>query len=346
MSSRENHINITRDNYEEYFLLYIDNELPAAAKKEIDTFLLLHPDLQEEFELLQGTKLEADSFVFNDKEALLAGSFRKDATDESLLLFLDNELDENESKRVQFELDNNLVYYNSYQQLKAARLDPDEKIICPFKTELYHTDVNRRPVYWLRIAAAAILLIGAGSLVLLNKDRANDQPVASQPAKKPLDVTSPVKQTETTPAEQVLANADDVITQPEESTPEKKIEKTPVREYKVRNIVPDDQVAAVTPEEINHARTVAIERDPVYVAGNDGKINPHDVVTNPVVTSYNSIAGTSKETQTVADVSNGKQGSVRGLLRKATRFIEHRTGINAVNDDDKLLVGMVAINLK
>jgi hypothetical protein len=33
-------------------------------------------------------------------------------------------------------------------------------------------------------------------------------------------------------------------------------------------------------------------------------------------------------------------------LRKATRTLERRTGIKAVNDDDELLVGAVALKLK
>jgi hypothetical protein len=40
-----------------------------------------------------------------------------------------------------------------------------------------------------------------------------------------------------------------------------------------------------------------------------------------------------------------KKGSVRGFLRKATRFIERRTGINPTNEDDELLIGAIAIKL-
>ena len=42
---------------------------------------------------------------------------------------------------------------------------------------------------------------------------------------------------------------------------------------------------------------------------------------------------------------NDKKGSFRGFLRKATRFIERRTGINPTNEDDELLIGAVAIKL-
>ena len=44
------------------------------------------------------------------------------------------------------------------------------------------------------------------------------------------------------------------------------------------------------------------------------------------------------------DVASNK-GSVKGFLRKTTRLIEKRTGIDATNDGE-LLIGAVAINLK
>jgi len=43
--------------------------------------------------------------------------------------------------------------------------------------------------------------------------------------------------------------------------------------------------------------------------------------------------------------SNDRKGSVKGFLRKATRMIEKRTGIDPTNDGE-LFIGAVAINLK
>ncbi len=58
------------DNYEEYFLLNIDNELDAAGKHEVEKFVLQHPKLQEEFTLLKQTVLEPEHIVFEDKRSL------------------------------------------------------------------------------------------------------------------------------------------------------------------------------------------------------------------------------------------------------------------------------------
>jgi hypothetical protein len=63
-----NSINI--NNYEEYFLLDVDNELSTTEKADVEKFVLQHPKLQDEFTLLHETKLEAEVIEFKDKAVL------------------------------------------------------------------------------------------------------------------------------------------------------------------------------------------------------------------------------------------------------------------------------------
>ena len=44
---------ITRENYQEFFLLYIDNELSAADARAVEEWVEANPDLEEEWESLQ-----------------------------------------------------------------------------------------------------------------------------------------------------------------------------------------------------------------------------------------------------------------------------------------------------
>ncbi|NNV56784.1 anti-sigma factor family protein [Limnovirga soli] len=61
---------ITMDNYESYFLLYIDNELDAKSKAEVETFVLQHPALQVNFTLLRELVLPAEIIEFTGKDSL------------------------------------------------------------------------------------------------------------------------------------------------------------------------------------------------------------------------------------------------------------------------------------
>ena len=62
-------INIT--NYEEQLLNYIDDEVTAEERKEIEKFAGLYPAVQKELSLLQKTKLQPEAeIVFSDKSTL------------------------------------------------------------------------------------------------------------------------------------------------------------------------------------------------------------------------------------------------------------------------------------
>ncbi|MEJ0102609.1 MAG: hypothetical protein WDO19_08680 [Bacteroidota bacterium] len=63
---------IDRHNYEEFFLLYVDNELTAEQKNSVHRFIQENPDLARELEILQQVTLKADdAIVFDGKETLL-----------------------------------------------------------------------------------------------------------------------------------------------------------------------------------------------------------------------------------------------------------------------------------
>ena len=75
-------------------------------------------------------------------------------------------------------------------------------------------------------------------------------------------------------------------------------------------------------------------------------INKNDV-TLPSVTSLNdqtTKAITAVQTD-VVKTDNEKKSTLKGFLRKATRFIERRTNISTTNENDELLIGAVSLKL-
>jgi cytoskeletal protein RodZ len=62
---------INETNYEEFFLLYVDGELTAAERREVESFAATKPQFQQELNLLLQTKVEpAHEVVFPDKSLL------------------------------------------------------------------------------------------------------------------------------------------------------------------------------------------------------------------------------------------------------------------------------------
>ena len=65
-------MNINRHNYEEYFILYADNELSSDDRRMVDEFVLANPDLKDELDIFQHSILSADtSLNFENKDSLL-----------------------------------------------------------------------------------------------------------------------------------------------------------------------------------------------------------------------------------------------------------------------------------
>jgi hypothetical protein len=79
---------------------------------------------------------------------------------------------------------------------------------------------------------------------------------------------------------------------------------------------------------------------------NNGLKSSKDILNTGPVTSLDLERKTIKETPEELGETANRKGSFKGFLRKATRVIEKRTGIDPTNGDGDLLIGVVAINLK
>src|SRR5690349_2134056 len=128
---------ISRNNYEEHFLLYADNELSAAEKAAVEEFAKAHPDLQQELDLLLQTKLPVENFSLENKEALFADSMKLNSIDENLLLYIDNELNEIGKKTIEQKLKNDKSYQAQYADLLKTKPSSPDTIVYPYKKELF-----------------------------------------------------------------------------------------------------------------------------------------------------------------------------------------------------------------
>lgn len=61
---------ITRENYEIYFMEYMDGNLSAREQAEVEAFLLVHPDLRELLDGMDEVRLEVPAEVFGKKEEI------------------------------------------------------------------------------------------------------------------------------------------------------------------------------------------------------------------------------------------------------------------------------------
>ncbi|MBD0285369.1 MAG: hypothetical protein ICV79_08080 [Flavisolibacter sp.] len=364
MSFNNNHNNpleITPTNYEEYFLLYIDDELSPEEKKAVEAFVLLHPELKEELDLLLETKLPAEVISLGDKESLMAEEMKANAWQEQLLLYIDDELNAEEKKLFENELSGNAALQKQYSLLQKTKSNKAEIILYPSKNELYrHTEKRAAlPVYWMRIAAAVLVILFAGLFFWMAQERTqSQQPIAvqsqqAQPHQEPhvFDDEPPVPFDSAAIAHPVQKD----YLAAEDKKKEYTEEATHINNKALRNVKTTPQepiIREIARNTTNPIKEPLVKQKDV-LSNSPAKDETPDVAINKIpVTSDTPPAYSTTEASAnnpKADFAVNKEerkgGTLKTILRKATRFIERRTGIQTTNEDDELLIGAVAIKL-
>lgn len=150
-------MNINRDNYETFFLLYIDNELSVEERNAVTIFVHENPDLQQEFEVLAQSILQPEPVAYLNKSKLLKKESKTVEIEENLLLYIDKELDKNKTNQLEFLLKTDKIIAAELAILKQTKLTPDKDIVFINKQSLYRKEETRViPFGWWKLAAAAI----------------------------------------------------------------------------------------------------------------------------------------------------------------------------------------------
>ena len=165
-------LKVERHNYEEYFLLYVDNELNAEQRLAVENFIAQNEDLRSEFEMLQQAVLSLDDIHFNQKDTLL-----KKETGISInnyetyfLLSVDNELNNTEKASVEKFVLQHPKLQDEFTLLHKTKLKP-EAIIFNNKEALLRKERRVVSMLWMRMSvAAAVIGIVAFSWFASNDD--------------------------------------------------------------------------------------------------------------------------------------------------------------------------------
>ncbi|MEP7252692.1 MAG: hypothetical protein ABI683_09940 [Ginsengibacter sp.] len=175
---------INRNNYEEYFLLYADNELTDNEKIEVLKFIRENKDLENEFKTIQDTICKPDNIVMQDKSSLLRATENDFVTEknyeEIFVLYHDNELGSEEKTGTELFLRDNPHLRKEFDFIGRAKLTPDKSITFPRKKDLYHKEKDGRVIpiaFWRSLAAA--MFIGFGLWIF---ETYREQPAVPQTA--------------------------------------------------------------------------------------------------------------------------------------------------------------------
>jgi len=354
-------MNISRYNYEECFLLYVDNELTPAERGLVEAFVLQNPDLEEEFTMLKQSQLKPDaSLVWEDKSVLFRSE--KDQLidlqnyETFFLLYVDNELNVGERRVVESFVSQHPALQQELDILMNARLTADSEIVFPNKQLLYRETAKVKVIsikVWRMVAVAAMLILAVGIfwLVSINdnatesakkdgqqKDNSKEQlvqkknevdknqsdaPLVAEADKKDVEVDQP----KTLPGETKKVNPR--FTKENESN-------------KLANILKEESTE-ITDEPTIHPRLVArVDALEADVIGSSN-VRKTIIIDQPYETS----------TEVIPEIDNGVEtfgstqpkSKLRGFFRQVSRVVEKTTNLPA-DKNKKLRIGNIEIALK
>lgn len=166
---------INKNNYEAFFLDYIEGSLDAEQISALMLFVVDHPELKEELQGLEMIKLKPDTQIrFGEKKLLkkpvvnAVGQINKNNYQEFFAAASENDLNKSDSKNLQQFLRSNPDLQKEYELILLCRLQPDASIVFADKDLLKKTPLISLPLkrlyYGMAIAASLALLIGLGLL--------------------------------------------------------------------------------------------------------------------------------------------------------------------------------------
>lgn len=347
-------MSIDRHNYEEYFLLYTDNELTVDQKKQVDEFVKENPDLEEELVMLLQSRLIPDhSIVFQGKDLLMkkeSESFiNLDNYEEWLVLYVDDELSREEKAAVEKFAASHSSVQAELDLFLQSKLQP-EKIEFPDKKLLFRRETKVRIISmrW-RVAAAAILIIAAGITtysvmnisdnssanrgIAMKKEQSRPKTESTEQQKKQDNVVTSSEKKE----QVVLVNPTSNKVAKQKASPRQGTEELLADNSSKEDYPTQVEEVKKRPEIISDIAIQQSKDSQIDIA--DVPVKHKQIINDPIVTK--------EPVETPDDyASNTENKRLRGIFRKATRFIERTSGINPANSDDKVLIGAMAVNLK
>jgi hypothetical protein len=366
-------MNINRDNYEEYFLLYADNELTDSEKTEVLMFLKQNKDLEEEFRMIHHTICKPDTHIeLTDKSFLLRGNeasiINEKNYEEVFVLYHDNELTDKQKKDTENFLLLHAQLKNEFELIGLAKLIPDDSVIFPNKRKLYKKEKAGKIVpliFWRALVAA--VFIGSGLWITqLYVQKGQEKPgVAARPA--PTKRATPATGKNVAPGEKpvnALVQSPGRNSQPSrrETNGREKLQKSLLQKNTSNALVKtpaktpkpgQENLVSPSPEKIDN--DVAIADDKIksiskeQIAG-DNTIEPKDLAQNTIQTnenvrpvmytqnvSYVPDANTNGQNYVFYDITTEefKKTKVSSFLKKVKRVIERNNPISRLLSGDE-----------
>lgn len=150
---------INRNNYESFFIDYLEGNLDEKLVDDFIEFLQQNPDLKEELSLFETVSIEQEEITFNKKELLFREKYDSEkAFNETAIARLEGEITAEDST----EFENYLTIHPEKQKdaelFSYTKLQPDQSVVFSKKNKLYRRSAAQTILLWTSRVAAVIIV--------------------------------------------------------------------------------------------------------------------------------------------------------------------------------------------
>ncbi|MBK6282253.1 MAG: hypothetical protein IPF54_05910 [Draconibacterium sp.] len=152
---------INRNNYESFFVDYLEGKLDEKLVDDFIEFLQQNPDLKEELSLFENISIRNEEITFNKKELLLKEKFDvEQAFNEAAIAVFEEEISTSEKAEFDKYLSKHPEKQKEFELFKLTKLHPDETVVFSKKNKLYKKESGRTILLWsMRVAAVFIVAL-------------------------------------------------------------------------------------------------------------------------------------------------------------------------------------------
>lgn len=153
---------INRNNYEIFFIDYLDNNLSQADLLDLTAFLAENPDLESELNEIKNVKLKPETINFSSKSDLKKHVTYSGNFNELCIKYIENKITFDDKNKLFEIIKQNPDLKNEFELFKLTILKPDNSIIFSDKKSLKKYILSpfyKNAVKLSTVAAAAIIFI-------------------------------------------------------------------------------------------------------------------------------------------------------------------------------------------
>ena len=170
---------INRENYEAYFIDYLEGNLDERLVDDFIEFIKLNPDLKEELDLFESLEAIPETIAFEKKEGLYKEKYDAEpAFNDAAIARLEGDITEEEKSDFEQYLEAHPEKKKEAAAFAHTKLQADESILFKKKHKLYRRTLGKTLVLWSG-SAAAILILAIAIFTFMDRN-SNDLPLSNE----------------------------------------------------------------------------------------------------------------------------------------------------------------------